>query len=139
MHLPCFGEKLASIIGKDALGKVDLRSQSYSGLFFFPLFKFIFAGVTIRPYIKQAYNIAFRVSQPTSWQPYVDNLELFLKGALPFLLYGTVFIYSFSAFIYFFSLPPKRGISISFSIPVFISNPTIPYGKEKNKKQSQFE
>ncbi|XP_026558698.1 protein ATP1B4 isoform X2 [Pseudonaja textilis] len=36
-------------------------------------------GVTIRPYIKQAYNIAFRVSQPSSWQPYVDNLELFLK------------------------------------------------------------
>ncbi|XP_026530574.1 protein ATP1B4 isoform X2 [Notechis scutatus] len=36
-------------------------------------------GVTIRPYIKQAYNIAFRVSEPSSWQPYVDNLELFLK------------------------------------------------------------
>ncbi|KAG8144572.1 putative Sodium-potassium-transporting ATPase subunit beta protein [Naja naja] len=36
-------------------------------------------GVTIRPYIKHAYNIAFRVSQPSSWQPYVDNLELFLK------------------------------------------------------------
>ncbi|KAM3827284.1 protein ATP1B4 isoform 1-T1 [Vipera latastei] len=36
-------------------------------------------GVTIRPYIKQAYNIAFRISQPSSWQPYVDNLELLLK------------------------------------------------------------
>ncbi|XP_070807762.1 protein ATP1B4 isoform X1 [Pituophis catenifer annectens] len=36
-------------------------------------------GVTIRPYVKQAYNIAFRVSQPSSWQPYVENLEQFLK------------------------------------------------------------
>ncbi|KAL7979508.1 hypothetical protein Chor_004666 [Crotalus horridus] len=35
--------------------------------------------VTIRPYINQAYNIAFRTSQPSSWQPYVDNLELLLK------------------------------------------------------------
>ncbi|KAM6427309.1 protein ATP1B4 isoform 1-T2 [Liasis olivaceus] len=36
-------------------------------------------GVTIRPYIEHGYNIDFSISQPHSWQPYVDNMEQFLK------------------------------------------------------------
>uniref|UniRef100_A0A8D0DWN5 Sodium/potassium-transporting ATPase subunit beta n=1 Tax=Salvator merianae TaxID=96440 RepID=A0A8D0DWN5_SALMN len=37
-------------------------------------------GVTIRPYIKHTFNIAFKISQFSSWQPYVENIEEFLKA-----------------------------------------------------------
>ncbi|XP_063169648.1 protein ATP1B4 isoform X2 [Candoia aspera] len=36
-------------------------------------------GVTIRPYINQAYQIIINTSQRSTWQPYVDNMEEFLK------------------------------------------------------------
>ncbi|XP_042336504.1 protein ATP1B4 [Sceloporus undulatus] len=36
-------------------------------------------GVMIRPYVNNAFNIVFNMSQPSSWQSYADNLELYLK------------------------------------------------------------
>uniref|UniRef100_A0ABM5EW16 Sodium/potassium-transporting ATPase subunit beta n=1 Tax=Pogona vitticeps TaxID=103695 RepID=A0ABM5EW16_9SAUR len=36
-------------------------------------------GVMIRPYVKNTVNIAFNISQQSSWQSYVENLEQFLK------------------------------------------------------------
>ncbi|XP_062997794.1 protein ATP1B4 [Elgaria multicarinata webbii] len=36
-------------------------------------------GVMIRPYIRNAFNIVFNVSERSSWEPYVENMELFLK------------------------------------------------------------
>lgn len=35
----------------------------------------------IRPYLN-GFNIAFNVSQPSTWQPYVDSMHHFLAGKL---------------------------------------------------------
>lgn len=35
----------------------------------------------IRPYLN-GFTIAFNVSQPNTWQPYVDNMHHFLAGEL---------------------------------------------------------
>lgn len=37
------------------------------------------SGVMIRPYLN-GFTIAFNVSQPSTWQPYVDNMHHFLAG-----------------------------------------------------------
>lgn len=38
-------------------------------------------GVMIRPYLN-GFTIAFNVSQPSTWQPYVDSMHHFLAGKL---------------------------------------------------------
>lgn len=39
------------------------------------------SGVMIRPYLN-GFAIAFNVSQPNTWQPYVDSMHHFLAGEL---------------------------------------------------------
>lgn len=39
------------------------------------------SGVMIRPYLN-GFTIAFNVSQPNTWQPYVDSMHHFLAGEL---------------------------------------------------------